>query len=370
MNVFVFLILFFALCLFAEKYFSVKAKYSVKHNKRRINNIFLLFFVFFVVFYTFRDFQYCSNDTRVYVSSFLQIGKLNYLLTSHPNFENGYLLLIYVVSRLTMNPRVFMLLVGIFIYMSILYFIIRTSQKLSYPQLSSKNIIIAIILFVIYGTFFSSTNLQRQYIAISIILFSHEYLFKKKYLEYYLLVLLAAQFHHSSLICCVLPLLNYVKISKKSIIIFASIVVTILLFSTTIVIWIIDNISYFNEYSGWVQKDSMYVSANSVKIGPLCLFLIYILFIVTLYNGINLNDRYQAFLFKVYCCGLVFMASSIHFSLTDRMSGYFVPFMFPLFANIPKKILFYVCFFVQMLFCLIVNTFRQDWTMFFPYHFM
>ena len=220
MNVFVFLIIFFVLCAFADKYFAIRPSFSKKRNNNRIKCIFLLFLIFFVSLYTLRDFYHSSNDTRVYVSSFLQIGSLNYLLTSHPNFEKGYLLLIYVVSRVTLNPRVFMLLVGIFIYASLLHFIIRTSQKLSYPELLSKNIVLAIILFVICGTFFSSTNLQRQYIAISIILFSHEYLFEKKYLKYYLLVLLAAQFHHSSLICCLLPLLHYVKISHKSIIIY------------------------------------------------------------------------------------------------------------------------------------------------------
>lgn len=370
MNIFVFLIIFFFLCAFAEKYFAVKTCFSEKRNNNHIKYIFWLFLIFFVALYALRDFYHSSNDTRVYVSSFLQIGSLHYLLTSHPNFEKGYLLLIYLVSRLTLNPRAFMLLVGLFIYASILHFIIRTSSRISSPKISSKNIVFAIILFVICGTFFSSTNLQRQYIAISIILFSHEYLFKKKYLKYYLLVLLAAQFHHSSLICCLLPLLHYVKISYKSIIIFVSLVVAVLLFSTTIVVWIIENVSYFNEYSGWIQKESVFVSTNSAKLGPLCLFLIYSMFIVTLYNGINLKDKYQEFLFKIFCCGIIFMASSIHFSLTDRMSAFFMPFMFPLFANLPRKILFHVCFFVQLLFCLIVNTFRQDWTMFFPYHFM
>ena len=370
MNVFVFLIIFFVLCAFAEKYFAVRPCFSKKRNNNRIKYIFLLFLIFFVALYTLRDFYHSSNDTRVYVSSFLQIGGLNYLLTSHPNFEKGYLLLIYAVSRITLNPRVFMLLVGIFIYASILYFIIRTSQKISFPKLSSKNIVIAIILFVISDAFFRSTNLLRQYIAISIILLSYEYLYERKFLKYYFFVLLAAQFHHSSIICCVLPLLHYVKINKNCIIIFVSLVVTILFFSPKLVVWIIDNFAYFKEYSSWVQTGSIFVSINSVKSGPLCLFIIYAMFIVALYKGINLKNKYQVFLFKVFCFGIIFMASSVHFSLTDRMSAYFMPFMFPLFATIPKRIPFYVCFFAQLFFCIIVNTFRQDWTMFFPYHFM
>ena len=370
MNVFVFLIVFFALSYSAEKLFAIKTISPGHRHINRTRYIFLLFLVFFVALYSVRDLHHCSNDTQVYIRSFLQLGRLNYALDYHPNFEHGYLVLIYYISRLTLNPRVFLLLVGIFIYASFLFFIIRTTIKLSSNSLSSKKIIIAIVMFVICGTFFSSTNLQRQFIAIAIILLSYDYLYEKKFLRFYLLVFLAYQFHHSSLICCVLPLLHYIKINKRNIFIYVAVVALVLLFSTKIVVWVIKHVSYFREYSGYANSVSIFVSTNGVKIGPLCLFLIYSMFIVTLYYSLNLKDKYQEFLFKLFCCGAVFLASSIHFTLTDRMGSYFMPVLFPLFAIIPKKIPFYVCFVVQLVFCLIVNTFRQDWTLFFPYRFM
>ncbi len=369
-NVFVFFIFFFSLCYFAEKRFFKRFGFSERGNRKRMNKLFLLFLLFFVLLYVFRDFKHASDDTNVYVSSFVLFGKtatlLNYYLQNgHPNFEKGYMWLIYAVTRITINPRWFMFIIALFIYTSILLFLFRASQRLS-----SKNMVLTIVMFVISGMFFSSTNLQRQYIALSIILFSYEYLYEKKIIKFYLLVLLASLFHHSSLICCFLPLIFFVKINKITISLYIALIFVIFLYSTTIVTWVIKNISYFSEYKPYIKASSHFVDVQRIKVGPLSLFLIALMFLVFLYNTINFSNYYQVFLFKLYSCGIIFLASSIHFSLTDRMSTYFIPTMFPLFANAPKKLPFYVCFFIQFIFCLFVNTLRKDWTMFFPYRFM
>lgn len=127
------------------------------------------------------------------------------------HFEKGFCFLILVISQLFENEMFLFFIVGSFVYASFLIFIFNNLKFYSY-----KNWIFSIIGFVLYGTYFCSTNLMRQYIAISIILLSYKYLYQKSYLKYYMLVLLATSFHSSSFICFILPLLHRIDINRNS----------------------------------------------------------------------------------------------------------------------------------------------------------
>ncbi len=116
-----------------------------------------------------------------------------------PNLEIGFKLLIQFI-QLFSNDYVWIFIISSAI---IIGCIMTTIVK------KSNNVILSVLIFFVCGHFFYSLNIMRQYVAIAIILFSYQFLLKKKQKIWYALgVILATTIHSTSIVMLALLFLD------------------------------------------------------------------------------------------------------------------------------------------------------------------
>lgn len=120
-----------------------------------------------------------------------QLGwSLREIINSPGSFdEKGYMMFNYLISFLTANRYIFILLSTIFMY--VMYFYAIKKYAIHYPM--------ACVVFLGFFYYFTMTYL-RQVLAVGIIWLSVDYIIKRDVVKFVLLVLLASTFHTSALI--------------------------------------------------------------------------------------------------------------------------------------------------------------------------
>lgn len=117
-------------------------------------------------------------------------GTMNDVINMNGAFsEKGYMFFGYVVSFITANRYIFILIATIVMFLLYYYSIKKYADN--YP--------LACIVFLGFFYYFTATYL-RQTLAVGIIWLSVEYILKRNFPAFLLLVLLAASFHTSALI--------------------------------------------------------------------------------------------------------------------------------------------------------------------------
>ncbi len=118
------------------------------------------------------------------------------------NFEFGFNLLIYIISRLTSDVQVIVFFINVFM----LFFILKGLVKL----LSSKYVALGYF-FYLSTFFFFSFNGLRQAMAIAIVFFSISYIRDKRLFAYISIIVLAMQFHITAVVAMVMYFLYSTK---------------------------------------------------------------------------------------------------------------------------------------------------------------
>lgn len=137
------------------------------------------------------------HDLRV-KSSILAVGYFQ--------SEHGYVVTNYLISFLTANRYIFIL-----IYTMLIYFVMYMSFK-DYME----NYPIAIVLFLAMMFFFTFTYL-RQVMAVMISWYSLRYIYKRNLLKFLACVLLAITFHNSAVILLPMYFVPAVKFNPKTV---------------------------------------------------------------------------------------------------------------------------------------------------------
>ncbi len=125
----------------------------------------------------------------------------NNIINSRINFSNdiGNFLLCKTIGIFTSDPFYYFFITSFIICFFMFKAILNNSSR---PSLS-------ILLFVISGLYFDSFNLVRQYMAISILLYSLKFLIRNEFKKYALYIIIASTFHNSAII--MLPLYFFLK---------------------------------------------------------------------------------------------------------------------------------------------------------------
>ncbi|ELC8410688.1 TPA: EpsG family protein [Clostridium perfringens] len=203
-------------------------------------------------------------DTRAYIHLYKYIDNINIF---NDSYEFGFIIIFKILHKLSKNPQ-FMLFATAFITNSLLLITLRRYSKGCYSEL-------IIYMYITGGTFISSMNGMRQYLAAAV-LFYFTYLIEKKSMYKYIFVcLLCSTIHISSLIMIpVYFLVNIKAFSKKTII--------VILFSVVFIIFFYPIINFLYGVIG--GKFSQYKSFNEgganfirilVECVPLVLAFIY-----------------------------------------------------------------------------------------------
>lgn len=319
----------------------------------------LLFYLFFCFFYVCRN-PVPGNDTFVYLSVFKRIANcVSYseIRNRHIviNFEKGYVWFVYLISRISASKVFFLSVMGGCIYFSFL----------NYIHSLSNGVLLSVTFFILFGTFFSATNLMRQFCAISIILYGYKYLLKKKYIKFYIVVCLASLFHSSALICVIIPFINTVKISKHFMLFYLFVLLMMVVFSNRLLSTMIHFVA--PKYEHFLSSEIFGIQ-DTAKLGSLFNFSIGLFILFCFLRNYEINNTVYDKLLKIYMIGLLFTAMSVKFTQINRLSLYFSPAAIVLFGMVKKNIIFYATLVALIGYCLVTNLLRPEWTGFFPYH--
>ena len=124
--------------------------------------------------------------------------------------EKGYLLFQYLINH------IFHDVIWLFIITSIIIVISNVYQIRKY----SPNLMFGLILFVEAGTYYTSFNIMRHILAVSIVVMGSTYLYEKKPFKFFIFVIIAGLIHSSAFFMIPLYFILHIKLYKKSIVIY------------------------------------------------------------------------------------------------------------------------------------------------------
>lgn len=141
-----------------------------------------------------------ENDWKYY---------FNFLHNNYYSFETGYLLLTYIISRITSNYHILFFIIS-FINVCIIYDGLKKLEK--HIKLDKW-----MGMLVFYLLFFGETlNIIRQSLGLAIIFWGMHYIYEKKQYKFLLTVFIASLFHISCILGAVLYYVYYlIKKSKN-----------------------------------------------------------------------------------------------------------------------------------------------------------
>jgi len=173
-------------------------------GRRGSRVILVVAFVAFVAFSSMRAVS-VGNDTVEYHRVFEEIKATTSLQEAFTvsRFEYGYVVLNYLVSRITDSFNILLLIISVFVYGSAVLFIKRYAANYS----------LAVLLAFGISAFYDFTLFTRQSVAVAIFLLAVPALMERKLVRYVLLVVLASQFHVSVLLLLVVYLIPYMRLS-------------------------------------------------------------------------------------------------------------------------------------------------------------
>jgi len=327
-------------------------------------------------------------DTPQYVRAFGLASTYSWNTVFVLRYEKGYTVLIKTLSMLTENPQILLVVTSIFNFSAIGYFIYKESEDTA----------LSFVFFMELATFSMLLNAMRQALATAVILFGYELFLKKGYrFRYLLTIVLAMSFHNSGImgVFFFFPRLipqKYGQYSKKTLgwILLAGIFVAVAakaLFSVLVRV-LINYVSY---------QDSVYASSNyfgsvilaAMTLGTLMLGMMYLpgkepedflgrgsVYIrpVEVVQPLDpvINDW-----FWMVSINFVLNLSSMQLLVFDRLRMYFEPFIFLLLpwalsreGNQKTRFIEQsLSVIVLLIYFIICNVLRPDWTGIIPYQF-
>lgn len=155
-----------------------------------------LFFCCAVLFLVIglRHYDMGSVDSRNYYNNWILVRDSDFsqikALTELSAMEDGYIYTVAVLSRIFRHPQFVFVLSGLLFSSAIGTFVYKNSD----------NVIISMLLFICLGLYTFMLQGLRQGIAISICLFSIEFVKKRKLIPFLLLLALAYCYHRSSIV--------------------------------------------------------------------------------------------------------------------------------------------------------------------------
>lgn len=174
---------------------------------------------------------YVGTDyLKTYYTGFYRILEGRYV----DGFEIAYLMLNKIIQLFSDNVFILFIITSI-IFIGIVYESIF---------ILSDNIPCSIILLFITRYYFISMNGIRQFIALSILMYSIKYVIKRDLKKYIIFLILATSFHYTSILFMPVYFFSYLKISKKRAFQFIIISVVFFIVSSSIILKILNGTKY------------------------------------------------------------------------------------------------------------------------------
>lgn len=284
--------------------------------------IFLLFCVLIpTIVAALRD-ETLGRDMTLYVIPFWNLASSCNTFIEYkevlPDTEILYLLLNYVISRLTSDIHYYM-----FVHQGILMLIVvLTALKL-------RHIVPSIFVLFFYFLYFYNTSysMARQSLAIICFLYGCTFLLEKKHIIFYLFLFVSIAFHSSAVFGILLPLLfNLSDRIKNKFVLYSFITICVVMISVSFQVLLPRLISLgllSSKYTNYIGQegfnshkiDLLFLASliliviyfvkdkiRSVRIYNISILLIYVSFCLTLLGGIVETANRVAYYFIIPLC--------------------------------------------------------------------
>lgn len=304
--------------------------YYVAKKVRGINSSLLLalYFSYLAIFIGLGD-MIGGYDRYIYGEIFDSIadetrGRQDYkqLLFLINGKEYGYYIWNIIVSMITANRYVFILLTSVLMYT--LYFRAFKTYVDNYP--------LAAIVFLGLFYYFTITYI-RQAIAVGIIWQSIKYVYHKKPIPFFLCVLLAYLFHSSAAIFGLMYFIPIKKYSKQRIIII--LVICLLIGASPISQFLL---RFTGDSTGMGGRTAVYAEEEigGIRFDYILEVIVFLWFIFKFYNNIASDKKSLTFLnMTIAFCSVLFIF--IRFGQGGRLGWYFLLGCIYIFTQIANK---------------------------------
>lgn len=198
----------------------------------------------------------------------------------------------------------------------ILYFFFYSFWKFSISPVFSA------ALFVCLGIFFETLNGVRQYAAISLFIYSWQFIFRKQVVRYLIVILIGSLFHTSMLFMLPVYWIASIKYNKKFLAILCILCIPLSLLSSAIIPKII---GLFPQYT--VYEDMEFaIAANSNKLAYLRMLFPLFIFLISypFYDKLSQN-RYSRVICNLSITYIIITTLFPSIQLAIRIGYYFQP---------------------------------------------
>ena len=331
-----------------------------KKVTQRKNILFLTVFSIPLIILSGLRYPRIGTDTAIYLFFFEETFNGGSAI-----YEPGFNLLLKIISLITHNGQIMLIMVNIIIFTLLFRFILKYSNC----------IWLSVFLFIGMEIFDQSMNLIRQILALSIIVNSIDYLLKRQYYKFSLIVLLASTFHFSALVFFVAPIIDKIRLTTLKIFTFYICIILISVLSSIIITLILTKLGIYGAY---LNNDNFGV-VDQPKIACILHLLINILLFsfCYLFGWKKTESKTNRLMTKLLMVGGVFWAMSLNFSTAGRAALYFDIYSIVLIPNILfslkiKRNKWIISTAILILFTFkyfIIAYLRPEWFAIYPYKF-
>lgn len=162
---------------------------------------YIILIIFIPVFFAGLRYDIGTDYTPIYTTIYNIIATFSFTDVLSYNVETSYSLINYFSNLIFPSHIWIVFMITSFIT---LYFFI---EGLSYFERDISLSLSLYIYFMFY--FFPSLNIQRQMLAVSIIIFAYKFIIEKKFWKYLFFIVFAMSFHRASIIALTFYFLNF-----------------------------------------------------------------------------------------------------------------------------------------------------------------
>lgn len=247
-----------------------------------------------------------SGDTYRYCQNWIQMRGVDYNnlvpTLNKIDFEKGYLIMVWLLTRIFYHPQWLLVLTGIFFAVTICFFVKNSCE--SSP--------LALMTFNALGLFAFMVQGLRQSIAMCLCLWALDCLKRKKWVKTILLILLASTFHASALVFFIVFPLSKLKINLKSFV--------MVLVGATVAVVLLPYL--FELVNLWVNDD--YGVGQGAESGGVVAILIYVVIIVFgLLFGNKSEKFFPLYIYLTLVAVICMIMRNTVSTIVERIAHYF-----------------------------------------------
>lgn len=297
-----------------------------------------------------------SGDTYRYCENWIQMRNVDYTnlaaTMDKMSFEKGYLITVWLLTRVFYHPQWLLVLSGIFFSITICYFV----------KHSCNGSPLALMAFNVLGSFAFMVQGLRQSIAMCICLWALECLKRKKWGKFIILVLLASTFHASAFVFLItLPLIK-LKINFKSL--------AFVLVAAIIVVLLLPNL--FELVNLWIDDDYS-INQGAESGGVVAIFIYATIVIFGLLFGDKTEKFFPLYIYLTAVAATCMIMRNTVSTIVERVAQYFAFGQMAVLAYGVKGITnktakFLICTAICVL-IFIVAIYKTSYSTLFPYEF-